>query len=212
LAEEKQVFLPLPEVAFEACRIESRRVTSLSLVRFETNSYSTPVRYAHREVVVKAFADRVVICWKDETIACHRRSYAQHDYLFDPLHYLPLLERKPGGLDGSLPFSSWELPGSFDLLRQVLESRHGPGGKREYIQVLQLLRDFKISRINQAIEQAFRYRCLSFEAIKMLVLSGRDASVNLVRLSGERLAKLPRIHIDNSDTDQYGYLLAGGAL
>ena len=123
LAEEKQVFLPLPEVAFEACRIESRRVTSLSLVRFETNSYSTPVRYAHREVVVKAFADRVVICWKDETIACHRRSYAQHDYLFDPLHYLPLLERKPGGLDGSLPFSGWELPGSFDLLRRVLESR-----------------------------------------------------------------------------------------
>jgi transposase len=211
LAEEKQTFLPLPEVPFEACRIESRRVTSLSLVRFETNSYSAPVRYAYRDVVVKAFVDRVVICWKNETIARHQRSYAKHDYIFDPLHYLPLLERKPDALDGGLPFSGWELPGTFDLLRRVLESRNGSAGKREYIQVLQLLRDFKIPEVNQAIEKAFRYRCLNVEAIKMLVLSGRDPSVEVIRLSDERLESLPCICINTSDTSQYQMLLAGGA-
>jgi len=210
LSEEKQRFLPLPQAPFEACRMESRRVTSLSLVRFQTNHYSVPVRYAYREVVLKAFVDRVVICWKNEPMACHPRSYGQDDYHFDPLHYLPLLERKPGALDGGMPFSGWELPSGFTLLRRVLESRHGPGGKREYIQVLQLLRDCKISEVHGAIEKAFRYRCLNFEAIKMLVLSGRDPSVEAIRLSGERLGRLPRIRIDDSDPTQYRRLLAGG--
>jgi hypothetical protein len=211
LAEERQRFLPLPEVPFEACRMESRRVTSMSLVQFQNNHYSAPIRYAYREVMVKAFVDRVLICWQKETIACHPRSYAKHDYIFDPLHYLPLLERKPGALDGGLPFSGWELPGSFDLLRRCLESRNGPAGAREYIQVLQLLRDFKISQVSQAIEKAFHYRCLNFEAIKMLVLSGRDRSVEVIRLSSERLESLPRIRINTSDTSQYRMLLMGGA-
>jgi len=211
LEEDQQTFLPLPQAPFEACRMESRHVTSLSLVQFQNNNYSVPIRYAYRDVILKAFVDRVVICWKNETIACHQRSYAQHDYIFDPLHYLPLLERKPGALDGGMPFSGWELPGGFGLLRRLLESRNGPAGTREYIQVLQLLRDFKISKVNQAIEKAFRCRCLNFEAIKMLVLSGRDSSIEVIRLSGERLERLPRIRIASSDPSQYRMLLAGGA-
>jgi transposase len=210
LEEEKQRFLPLPPAPFEACRMESRQVTSLSLVQFQHNHYSVPIRYAYREVILKAFVDRVVICWKNETIACHQRSYARHEYIFDPLHYLPLLERKPGALDGGLPFSGWELPGGFSLLRRLLESRNGPAGTREYIQVLQLLRDFKISEVSRALDQAFRYRCLNFEAIKMLVLSGRDSSIKFLRLSGERLERLPRICIASSDPSQYRMLLAGG--
>jgi transposase len=210
LAEEKPQFLPLPATPFEACRLESRQVTSLSLVQFQHNHYSVPICFAYREVMLKAFVDRVVICWKHETIAGHQRSYARHEYIFDPLHYLPLLERKPGALDGGLPFSGWELPGGFSLLRRLLESRNGPAGTREYIQVLQLLRDFKISDVSRALDQAFRYRCLNFEAIKMLVLSGRKSSIKFLRLSGERLERLPRLHIDTSDPTQYRRLLAGG--
>jgi len=38
------------------------RVSSLSLVRFDTNDYSVPVCLAHHEVVVKGYVDRVVVC------------------------------------------------------------------------------------------------------------------------------------------------------
>ena len=210
LAQEKPQFLSLPATAFEACRLESRQVSSLSLVQFQNNQYSVPIRWAYRKVTLKAFVDRVVICEKDETIACHPRSYGRGEYVFDPLHYLPVLERKPGALDGGMPFSGWELPGGFALLRRLLESRNGPTGTREYIQVLQLLRDFTISQVSRALDQALRYRCLNFEAIKMLVLSGRDRDHQVVRLSGNRLSKLPRLHIDATDTRQYRRLLAGG--
>jgi len=69
-----------------------------------------PVEYAYREVTVKAYVDKINICHKALVIAVHQRCYQKDEFIFDPRHYLPLLERKPGGLDGALPFSSWELP------------------------------------------------------------------------------------------------------
>ena len=38
-----------------------------------------------------------------EVIARYRRSYERADMIFDPLHFLPLLERKIGALDKVAP-------------------------------------------------------------------------------------------------------------
>jgi hypothetical protein len=42
---------------------------SLSLVRFDDNDHSVPVRYAHRPVVARGYVDRVVLGHKGEVIA-----------------------------------------------------------------------------------------------------------------------------------------------
>lgn len=210
LEEERPTFLPLPPAPFEACRVEQRRVSSLSLVRFQSNDYSVPVEYAYRKVTVKGYVDKVLICHKDMAIAEHRRSYERGKYIFDPVHYLPLLGRKPGGLDGSLPFGSWELPKCFETLRRCLEARSGEGGKREYIQVLQLLRDFSMSEVRLAIEKSLEYRSVNFESVKMLTLSAREPAFEAVRLSQDKLAGLPKVQIGERAVSRYQALLAGG--
>jgi transposase len=210
LEKERGRFLPLPPIPFDACRVEERKVTSLSLVRFKTNSYSVPTEYAYREVIVKAYVDHLEICHKDAIIAIHERCYDKNEFIFDPVHYLPLLERKPGALDGALPFTSWELPNCFETLRRYLEARSGSAGKREYVLILQLLRDFGVSEVKAAIERAREYNCVNFEAIKMLVLSSREPSHETIRLSSERLAGLPRIHLEDNDISCYRALLSGG--
>jgi transposase len=207
LEEEQRTFLPLPSEPFDACRLEYRKATSLSLVRFKRNSYSVPVEYAYRDVTVKAYVDRIKISHKDRAIASHERCYGKDKYIFDPVHYLPLLERKPGGLDGALPFVSWELPGCFETLRRYLEARSGNAGKREYVLILQLLRDFGVSEVRRAIERALEYNCINFESIKMLVLSGREPRFEAVRLSPERLECLPRVRIESPDCSRYRRLM-----
>jgi transposase len=209
LEEERHTFLPLPSVEFETCRKEGRRITSLSLVRYKTNSYSVPVEYAHREVTVNAYVFHIRICHKHIVIARHKRSYGRGDFVFDPLHYLPLLEQKPGGLDGARPFDNWELPKCFATLRRYLEGMCGNSGKREYIQVLQLLRDFSLSEVRRAIERAFEYSCVSFEAIRLLLMTNREPAVELIPLSSDKLKALPRIWVDKTDTACYGTLLTG---
>jgi hypothetical protein len=179
-------------------------------VRFQTASYSVPVAYAYREVIVKAYVDCIVICHKDTLIARHERSYQKNDFVFDPVHYLPLLERKPGALDGARPFTSWLLPDCFETLRRSLEAGNGTAGKREYVLILQLLRDFSVNEVRRAIEQALVYHSLTFESIKMLTVASREPSGEVVRLSAEHLARLPRVSVAEAQLSCYQALLMGG--
>jgi hypothetical protein len=45
-------------------------------------------------VLVRGYVHDVVITCGTETIARHPRSYEREDFVFDPLHYLALIERK----------------------------------------------------------------------------------------------------------------------
>ena len=105
-------------------------------MRYRSNDYSVPVAYGHREVLIRGYVDEVVISCGAEVIARHRRSYDSEDLIFDPLHYLPLIEQKIGALDQAAPLAGWDLPEAFITLRRLLEARMGKAGKREYVQVL----------------------------------------------------------------------------
>src|SRR3954453_11642882 len=95
------------------CEKKPGRVSSLSLVRYRGTDYSVPTAYGHREVLIRGYVHEVVICCGAEVIARHPRSYEREDFVFDPLHYLALLERKIGALDQAAPLVGWDLPEEF---------------------------------------------------------------------------------------------------
>jgi hypothetical protein len=109
-------------------------VSSLSLVRYDRNDYSVPTAYGHRPVLVRGYVEEVVIACGAEIIARHPRSYEREDFIFEPRHYLALLEHKIGALDQAAPLQGWDLPEAFGTLRRLLEARMGKAGKREYVQ------------------------------------------------------------------------------
>ena len=148
--------LPLPAVPYDACEKQGGRVSSLSLVRYRTNDYSAPVAYGHRDVLVRGCVDEVVISCGSEVIARHPRSYERDDFVYDPIHYLPLLEQKTGALDQAAPLQGWDLPEEFGTLRRLLESRMGRRGKREFVQVLRLLETFSMAEVDSAVKDALR--------------------------------------------------------
>ena len=170
MERDLDALLPLPPVAYDACDKQAGRVSSLSLVRYKTNDYSVPVAFGHRDVLVRGYVDRVVISCGTEVIARHARSYDRDDFVYDPIHYLPLLERKIGALDQAAPLQEWDLPEEFDTLRRLLEARMGRRGKREYVQALRLLETFSQEEVHAAIRDAIRLGAVSFDAVKHLVL------------------------------------------
>ena len=169
-ARDRQALLPLPPVPYDACDQRSTRVTSLSLVRYRRNDYSVPTAYGHRAVVVKGYVDEVVIVCGSEEIARHRRSYDREVLIFDPRHYLALLERKTGALDQAAPLVGWALPEEFLRLRRLLEARLGKPGTREYVQVLRLLEDFRLAHVRGAVRDALTLGVIGFDAVKHLTL------------------------------------------
>jgi transposase len=167
---DRESFLPLPAASYEACDKRASRASSQALVRYKTNDYSVPVEYAHRQVLVKAFVWEVVISCASEVIARHARSYGREEMIFDPLHYLALLEQKSNALDQAAPLEGWQLPAEFAELRRQMEGRLGKRGRREYVQVLRLLETFSLAEVTAGVRHALRLRAIAFDAVKHLVL------------------------------------------
>ncbi len=163
--------MPLPPVPYEACHKVATCVSSLSLVRYRNNDYSVPTRYGHQEVLAKGYVDRVEIACHGETIATHARSYGKAEFVYNPLHYLALLEHKSRALDQAAPLDDWRLADCIHRLRRLMESRMGNAGRREFIQVLRLMEDFRQHQVEQAVAEALRLGAISFDAVKMLLLA-----------------------------------------
>ena len=173
MERDLEALLPLPEAPYDACEKQAGRVSSLSLVRYRTNDYSAPVAYGHRDVLVRGYVDRVVISCGSEVIARHHRSYQRDDFVFDPIHYLPLLEQKTGALDQAAPLQGLgPCQKSSGRFAGLLESRMGRRGKREYRTGAQaMLEHLSHSRkCTRPFKDALRLGALSFDAVKHLVL------------------------------------------
>lgn len=167
---DRTAFLPLPAARFEACDKATVRASSISLVRYKTNDYSVPTEYGHRQVLVKAYVHRIVIVSGCEVIAEHQRSYEREATVYNPLHYLALLEHKSRALDQAAPLAGWQLPECFAHLRRLLEARLHKHAAREYIQVLRLLETFPLAEVTAAVEHALSLSTISFDAVRHLVL------------------------------------------
>jgi transposase len=210
LGEDQAAFLPLPATEFDACRKVSTTTNSLSLVRFDCNDYSVPVRFAHHPVVVKGYIERVLICHKDELIATHKRLWCKEEVSFEPLHYLALLERKPGALDHARPLEGWRLPGCFGILRRRLEDERSGEGTREYIRVLRLLEKHPISALTRAVERGLRINALSRDAIAQFLIPREEWRSATFRLDGRD--HLRQVKVQQTDIFAYGELLVAGGL
>ncbi len=205
LVEDRAAFLPLPKQPFEARRMTQAAADSQSLVRFDTNSYSVPVRYAHRQITVVATVEEVRLVYEDQLVARHRRCWQKEQYVFDPLHYLALLERKPGGFDHARPLEHWQLPDCFALLRRRLEAQHGGPGTREFIRVLRLLESFTLQQLTDAVEYALDIDVIDPDSIRVIVEYRREQPVALFSLDGR--PQLARVCVETTDVSAYQSLL-----
>jgi hypothetical protein len=200
---------PRPTAPFEACDRRPAQVSSLALVRYDCNDYSVPTAYGHRPVLVRGYVEEVVIACRAEIVARHERSYAREDFVFDPLHYLALLEQKTGALDQAAPLQGWALPDEFATLRRLLEARMGKPGKREYVQVLRLLETFKLEDVHAAVREALRLGAIGFNAVKHLVLCRIERRPP--KLDLETYPYLSRVMVATTSAGAYMALLGGKA-
>jgi hypothetical protein len=129
---------------------------------------------------------------------------------FDPVHYLALLERKPGALDHARPLDGRELPGCFTALRRRLEAERDGEGTREYIRVLRLLEKHSLDRLTSAVEQGLRARAHSRDAIAQFLLPREDWRATTFSLDGRE--HLRGVVVRSTEVSAYRDLLTiGGA-
>jgi transposase len=209
LGADLEAFRELPAVALEPCEKRSARVSSTGLVRYRGNDYSVPTAYGFQDVMVKGFVDRVVILFGEEEIARHERCYGSGTFIFNPLHYLALLETKPNALDQAAPLKGWDLPEAFQHLRHLMEARMGNRGKREFIQVLRLMEAIPKEVVTHAVTEAIRLGAISFDAVKQIALARIERRPPRLDLSA--YPHLPKTTVKMTLAADYAVLLPGRA-
>lgn len=209
LAEDQKALLPLPLARFEACRKVSTTASSLSLVRFDRNDYSVPVRWAHHPIVAKGYYQEIVLCADGREVARHPRIWEDEQVRFEPLHYLALLETKPGALDHARPLAGWTLPECFALLRRRLEAERDGDGTREYIRVLRLLEKHPLPRLRQAVEEALQVGAITRDAIAQFLYPREDWRATTFSLDGH--PHLRQIRVAAPNLASYRDLVGGVA-
>jgi len=120
--------------SFDGFHAVPAAVSKTCLVRFDKNRYSVDARAVGRPVEIRAYAERVE-CWQDgRCIARHARVFGRDKTIYDPLHYVPVLARKPGALRNGAPFKEWDLPLALGRVQRKLVRQ--PGGDRQMVDIL----------------------------------------------------------------------------
>ncbi|MFM8509344.1 MAG: IS21 family transposase [Betaproteobacteria bacterium] len=174
--DERARLMPAPR-AFDGYVEQPVRVSATSLIHFQRNRYSVPCEWIHAVVSLRAYADSLLVVGPDGRQVRLARSFERDQTLYDWMHYITLIERKPGALRNGAPFKTMPEPLQ-ELQRQLL--RHS-GGDRVMAQVLMGVSLHGLEPVLVAVELALQSGRVSAEHV-LNVLS---------RLQEQRVPELP---------------------
>ncbi len=150
--EEERPSLMERRAPFDGFVEKAVRATTTCLITADHNRYSVDARAAGRMVLVRSYAERLVVLLDEVVVANHLRSFKRDQVIYDPWHYLPVLLKKPGALRNGAPFKDWGLPPALAQVRQRL--KHHPDADRQFVKVLGGVLDHGLDAVEAACAEA----------------------------------------------------------
>ena len=147
-------------------------VTSTCLVNVDCNRYSVECAYANQAVTVKLYAEHIDVFVGQESIAHHKRRFTKNKTYYNPWHYVPLLERKPGALRNGAPFKELTLPTAISKVETILMKRKG--GDKDYAQILLAIKAHGMEAVEVACSLALSDNVVNKDVILNIINRLRD--------------------------------------
>jgi transposase len=207
---EQAFFLPLPATDYSACATKVVKPNTYLQVDYDTNRYSVPYDYRDQQLVLRAFPFRIELLYLDEIIASHVRCFEKEQDILDPLHYLPLLQQRPGAFEHAKPLRRWrkQWPQSYEqLLAELRRSKPEGGGVKEFLEILKLHQAYPEKLVEQAVKQALNCGAAHLDGVQLCLrqLLAPEPPARSLNLGSQ--PELNRIGTQPVDLDQYNQLL-----
>ena len=205
-AIEKNLLIPLPTRRYDTGREQRAQVDEQGRFRYRDLWYSVPVAYRRREVTAFGYAEEVLARCDGRIIARHERGFEKGRKVLNPLHYLPVLRRKPHLLDHAEAFHNWTLPLVYERFRDELKRRHNGDGLGQYIEVIRLLQDFGQAQVTAALRRAAACEMFSSDAVRFYLRMNEQAQQAPVLNVSERWG-LPETQLPPIELSKYEELV-----
>jgi transposase len=210
---EQSRLRPLPAHDFVCCVTRPVALNAYSQVEFETNRYSVPVEAAYRQLVLRAYPFQIEILHQNQVVARHPRSYERKTEVCDPLHYLPLLEQRPGAFEHAKPLRQWrtQWPPVYEQLLVYLRA-HQPEGAAipEFVRILGLQREYPVELLEQALITALAQGGVHLDGIRLRLRQLQSGATPPASLDLSTRPYLAAIGQAPVNLRQYEALLEGG--
>ncbi len=171
-AQEKQQLMAVSS-PFDGYKELPARVTTTSLVSYDSNRYSVDASAVGKTVMMRTYADRIVMVHDGNVIGEHRRQFCRDKIIYDPWHYLEVLKHKPGALRNGAPFKEWELPEPLMEIRQTLSKR--PDGDRQFVGILSAISTYGLEAVVAACADALSAGVSSRDVVLNILSRTQDA-------------------------------------
>lgn len=201
---------PLPDHSYDCCVSRPVQLSSYGQVAFETNRYSVPTDRAYPNLLLKAYPLEVRILRGAEVLAVHPRSYEQNTDVIDPLHYLPLLEQRPGAFEHAKPLRRWrkQWPPVYEQLLEQLRRKWPKGrGIREFVQILALHKSHPDEVVRAAVTEALRYGAVHTDGVKLCLRQHAQPNAPVRPLSFEEEPAWAQVGSEAPSLHTYNELL-----
>jgi transposase len=204
-AKEKEHLIGI-SAQFDGYKEIPTRVGPTALISYDRNRYSANASAVGKAVMIRAYANRIVIVYDGNVIGEHVREFAKDKVIYDPWHYIEVLQQKPGALRNGAPFKNWELPDSLIEIRQIL-SKHSDGD-RQFVGILGVVSIYGLEAVAEACSVAIASGAISRDVVLNILcrryddpgIAEPDMPSNLPELAIPPLANCSR----------YDNLLSGG--
>jgi len=165
--ERERPFLTRSQGPFTGFREKTVAVSRTCLISFDRNKYSVEARAVGHPAQVEAYATRIVIRQDGEIVGEHERSFSRGQTLFNPWHYVPVLQRKPGALRNGAPFKDWDLPPAIARVWKRLADVSD--GDQQMVSILYAAYEHGLDVAEEACAEALSSGLRSAEAILNII-------------------------------------------
>jgi transposase len=205
-SEEKHKLLALPVSPFDGYQESVSRVSPQLLISFDRNRYSVDSTAVGKTVSVRAYANRINIVMNGTVVGIHKRQFGRDKVIYDPWHYLAVLEKKPGALRNGAPFKQWDLPASMGEVKTILEAR--TDGDRQFVSILSVVSRYGLDPVATACAQVIADKTVSSDVVLTILSRTQDEPQPELFVSSTQLPILKLIPV--VDCSRYDRLLSGG--
>ena len=160
---EKKYLLP-SKPKYSSGVIKTAIVDKLSCICVKQNKYSVPDYLVGKVVQVKIFPQKILVYYNQKQVAKHERSYKNHDFILDIMHYRETLTKKPGALRNSLAFDKMSVNLKklfFDYFKET---------PRDFVYLLNIVADYGLEKLEKTIENLHKLNInITYDNIKMSI-------------------------------------------
>jgi transposase len=171
-AEEKNKLMTLPVSPFDGYQESVARVSPQLLISFDRNRYSVNAMAVGKTVSVRAYADKIIMVMNNTVVGIHQRNLSRDKIIYDPWHYLAVLEMKPGALRNGAPFKQWDLPESIGTVRKILEAH--TDGDRQFVSILSVVSRYGLESVATACAQVIADKTVSSDVVLTILSRTHD--------------------------------------